>query len=198
MSARILVTLMETVKNSFSSKLKIDATRFWLDSKTALFWILNQGEWKTFVQHRVNEVLKVSEKEQWGHVPGKENPAIGSRGMTASSLQQSALWWEGPAWLKQGIKAWPRDFSLEDSTEVKEERKKASVMLNVAQRSKQISEVIDLNRFSTLSKLLRVTAYVQRFLGNLRLKREKRELCLGELTAEELKNAESIWIKDAQ
>ena len=134
-----------------------------------------------------------------GHVPGKENPAdIGSRGMTASSLQQSALWWEGPDWLKQRIKAWPKDFSLEDSTEVKEERKKASVMLNVAQQSKQISEVIDLNRFSTLSKLLIVTAYVQRFLGNLRLKRERRELCLGELTAEELKNAESIWIKDAQ
>ena len=199
MSARILVTLMETVKNSLRSKLKIDAIRFWLDSKTALFWIFNQGEWKTFVQHRVNEILKVSEKEQWGHVPGKENPAdIGSRGMTASSLKQSTLWWEGPSWLQQGKEAWPKGFSLEDSTEVREERKKASVMLNVVQRNKQIGEFIDLNRFSTLSALLRVTAYVQRFIGNLRLRRERRELCLGELTAEELRSAESSWIKDAQ
>jgi len=97
MSARILVNLMETVKDALSSKLKVDDIRFWLDSRTALFWLLNQGEWKMFVQHRVNEILKVSCKEQWGHVPGKENPAdIGSRGMSASNLKGSTLWWRGP------------------------------------------------------------------------------------------------------
>ena len=46
------------------------------------------------VQHRVNEILRVSCKEQWGHVPGKESPAdIGSRGMSASGLKGSTLWW---------------------------------------------------------------------------------------------------------
>ena len=80
MSARILVTLMETVKNSLSSKLKIDAIRYWLDSKTALFWIFNQGEWKTFVQHLVNEILKVSEKEQWGMYQVRKTQLISGQG----------------------------------------------------------------------------------------------------------------------
>ena len=199
MSARILVNLMETVKGALSSKLKIDAIKFWLDSKTALFWLLNQGEWKMFVQHRVNEILKVSDKEQWGHVPGKENPAdIGSRGMAASDLKQNTLWWEGPVWLKKGNEAWPKKFYPEDSTEVKEERKKVNVMLSAAQEIKQAREVFDLNRFSSLSKLLRVTAYTKRFINNLRLSKEKGELILGDLTTEELRSAEVTWIKDAQ
>ena len=49
MSARILVNLMETVKDAIGSKLKVDDITFWLDSKTALFLLLNQGEWKIFV-----------------------------------------------------------------------------------------------------------------------------------------------------
>ena len=49
MSARILVNLMETVKYALGSKLKVDNITFWLNSKTALFWLLNQGEWKMFV-----------------------------------------------------------------------------------------------------------------------------------------------------
>ena len=36
---------------------------FWLDSKTGLYWIHDKGEWKTFVCHRVNEVLKLTNKE---------------------------------------------------------------------------------------------------------------------------------------
>ena len=199
MSARILVNLMETVKSALSSKLKFDAIRFWLDSKTALFWLLNQGEWKMFVQHRVNKILKVSDKEQWGHVPGKENPAdIGSRGMAANDLKQNTLWWEVPVWLKKGNEAWPKKFYPEDSTEVKEERKKVNVILSAAQEIKQAREVFDLNRFSSLSKLLRVTAYTKRFINNLRLSREKGELILGDLTTEELRCAEVTWIKDAQ
>ena len=45
MLARILVNLMETVKDALSSQLKVDDIRFWLDTKTALFWFLYQGEW---------------------------------------------------------------------------------------------------------------------------------------------------------
>ena len=53
MSARILAQLMHTVKNALQSQVKLDGVRFWLDSKTALSWIQNKGEWKQFVRHRV-------------------------------------------------------------------------------------------------------------------------------------------------
>ena len=74
-SARILATLMDTVVKPLEFQVKVDSIHYWLDSKTALYWIFNKGEWKQFVQHRVNEILQLSKKEGWGHVPGNENPA---------------------------------------------------------------------------------------------------------------------------
>lgn len=44
MPARILSVLMKTVKNVLSSQVKDDCTRYWLDSKTALYWIYNNGQ----------------------------------------------------------------------------------------------------------------------------------------------------------
>ena len=80
MSAGLLAQVMNTVRDSLKNQVKIDYVRFWLDSMTALYWITNKGEWKQFVHHRVNEILRLTNKEEWGHCPGVENPAdIGSR-----------------------------------------------------------------------------------------------------------------------
>ena len=84
MSARILAQLMDSVGKALESQLKVNGRKFWLDSKTALYWIRNKGEWKQFVRHRVNEILRLTSKAEWGHCPGEENPAdVGSRGTTA-------------------------------------------------------------------------------------------------------------------
>lgn len=48
MSARILAQLMDTIRVALQSQLEIDGVKFWLDSKTALSWIQNKGEWKQF------------------------------------------------------------------------------------------------------------------------------------------------------
>jgi hypothetical protein len=69
-SARLLAQLMNSVKGALGTQVKIDFTCFWLDSITALYWIRNRGEWKQFVHHRVNEILKLTNKEDWGHCPG--------------------------------------------------------------------------------------------------------------------------------
>ena len=105
---------------------------------------------------------------------------------------------ERPLLVAKGEEAWPNKFYPEDSTEVKEERRKVNVLLNVSREIKQVRDVIDSNRFSSLHKLLRVTAYVKQFIGNLRLHRKGEELISGELNADELRNVEITWIKDAQ
>ena len=58
---------MSNVIEALSSIINIETIRFWLDSKTALFWIYNNKEWKQWVQFRVAEILKLTKKEQWGH-----------------------------------------------------------------------------------------------------------------------------------
>ena len=70
MSARILAQLMDSVGKALEYQLKVNGRTFWLDSKTALYWIRNKGEWKPFVRHRVNEILRLTNKAEWGHCPG--------------------------------------------------------------------------------------------------------------------------------
>jgi hypothetical protein len=92
--------LISGVKHALGSEVEIIETYFWLDSKTALCWIYNRGEWKKFVRQRVNEILNLSRKEDWDHCLGEDNPAdVGSRGTVASKLKDNTLWWKGPCWL---------------------------------------------------------------------------------------------------
>ena len=199
MSARILAVLMNNVIQALSSQVTISKVKYWLDSKTALYWIYNQGEWKQWVQFRVSEILKLSKKADWGHVGGVNNPAdIGSRGVTATVLNNSRLWWEGPEWLINGESEWPTSLTLEDSAEIKDERKKALMLTVVAECCENVSNVVDIERFNSLERLLRVTAWVRRFIDNLKKKREKRDLKKGSLEVHEIENAEKMWIKDAQ
>ncbi|XP_028416894.1 uncharacterized protein LOC114541114 [Dendronephthya gigantea] len=125
MSARLLAQLLKSVKDSLENQVSIDNTKLWLDSMTALYWIMNNGEWKQFVRHRVNEILKLTNKEDWGHCPGVENPAdIGSRGVVASQLKDNKLWWVGPEWLIRSKEEWPKfEAAAKTSTVLEEERK---------------------------------------------------------------------------
>ena len=62
----------------------IDKVKYWLDSKTALYLIYNQGEWKQWVQFRVSEILRLTKKSDWRSLGVKDNPAdLGSRGVSA-------------------------------------------------------------------------------------------------------------------
>ena len=63
-----------------------------------------------------------------------------------------------------------------------------------------IDKIMDIDRYSNITKLLRVTAYVIRFVDTLK-KRKRREShgnLSNELTADELNNSETLWIKSVQ
>ena len=61
------------------------------------------------MSHRVNEILKLTRRDEWGHCPGKENPAdISSRGEVGTCLKSNRLWWVGPEWLTKTKDEWPK------------------------------------------------------------------------------------------
>ena len=200
MSGRILSTLMKTVYNALTPQVKIDGCKYWLDSKTALFWINNQGEWRQFVQHRVNEILRITKKEDWGHCARVCNPAdLGSRGVSASTLLGSRLWWEGPHWLSMGREHWPSKFPLQESQEVSSEKKKMTTGLVVVEHdSSGLSEIIEMDRFSSLGKLVRTTAWVLRFVNNLKAATKGNQTKVGELGVQEILVAEKLLIREVQ
>ncbi|XP_044171892.1 uncharacterized protein LOC122956294 [Acropora millepora] len=200
MSARILAQLMDTIRVALQSQLKIDGVKFWLDSKTALSWIQNKGEWKQFVRHRVNEILKLTAKEDWAYCSTDENPAdLGSRGVLASQLKENQLWWCGPSWLTGRPDGWPAMTEAYQTPESQvEEKKSTTVLLTEAERPTGIANVIDVNNHSTLQRLVQVTAWVKRFVNNLRASVTQGSRSTGRLEANELKDAEIEWLKSAQ
>jgi len=199
MSAWMLAKQMRAVLGALESEVEITGTRLWLDSKTALYWIMNRGEWKQFVQHRVNEILKLTSKKDWGHCPGESNPAdLGSRGVIATKLKQSQIWWEGPSWLAGTLTDWPATTVTNKTLETSEEEKKSTVLIVNVEKPVGIKEVVSIERYGGLRKLIRVTAWVKRFVYNLQAATMGRAKRSGEIAVVEGIEAEKEWILAAQ
>ena len=90
---------------------------------------------------------------------------------------------------------WPKSLVIDESQEVGKERKKVNVLGVVVKEAKDISQVVGINRYSTFGKLLRVTAYVLRFIRNLKDRKEGKELERGNLGVTEIRLAEKYWVQ---
>lgn len=64
---------------------------------------------KLFVLNRINEIAECTDPLSWRYIPTDMNPAdIGSRGLNATQLKDSCLWWHGPKFLTQSESHWPK------------------------------------------------------------------------------------------
>ena len=192
MGAKLANSVLQALKKWSTSRLYI-----WLDSITALYWIANKGVWKPFVNNRVKEIHKLVPGAIWQHCPTNENPSdLGTRGASASKLQHSQLWWEGPDFLKQDKESWPEQHEeFKPTKDAKCEERSPNLLLANEGSTPGLSMTIDIERFSTLKKLLRVTVRLLRFVNNCRNTRHKKT---GHITAEELQKARTAWVKSVQ
>ncbi|XP_043654518.1 uncharacterized protein LOC122620904 isoform X3 [Drosophila teissieri] len=136
-------------------------TFFWTDSTIVLAWLNKPPcQWTTFVANRVTKIALNTDASQWSHVRSEHNPAdLASRGVTAEELASSDLWWHGPSWLSQPQVAWPT--SHEEVSDPELERR--SVRCHLACPAWDLLE-----RFSNFNRMLRVMAFVQRFINRCR------------------------------
>ena len=58
-----------------------------------------------------------------------------------------------------------------------------------------IGSLVDAKRFSKIQKLLRVSAYILRFVWNLRSKMKDETTKTGPLTTKEMNEAKTLWLK---
>ena len=151
------------------------------------------------MRHRVNEILRLSNRVNWGHCPGEQNPAdLGSRGCKASVLKSSELWWKGPFWLSYPEESWPVPINMNETVESRQEIKKTAVVSPVMIEVNCLTNIFEIGRFPTLKRLLKVTSLVMRFISNVRAKKIGREIYERPITACEIKQAEIMWVKAAQ
>ena len=160
------------------------------------------SQWKTFVANRVSEVQTLLPKHQWRYTPTKSNPAnLASRGSTPKELLGSQLWWQGPECLSLDSSHWPNQLPHLDPNANTKIKVKTHVAIDVqafhieteATFDKKFMEEFS-DRYSSWSKLVRITAWVRRFL-KLYLAKLRKLPCsfTPYLTFVELKNAETRW-----
>lgn len=164
----------------------------WSDSSIVIAWIKSKCNFQPYVSNRIARIQDISDPNQWHHVPTRENPAdIVSRGMDASAISQSKLWWHGPQWLQQEPASWPSSYQApEELPEVR------LVKLALATARQHDSWMLD--RYSKYMQLIRITALIIRFVQNCKLSKRQCERVTGSLSVHELNVSREIWIRNIQ
>ena len=185
MAANLITNVQQAIQPIITADLHC-----WLDSTVALFWILGTGEYKQFVANRVNKIRQHS-SITWHHVPTSENPAdLGSRG---GSVVDAPLWRYGPQWLVDPDK-WPPNITLISSASSNAE---AKVIKDIFAAAVNVQDTFDeLSSKHELWKVLRIGAWVQRFIHNCKATVATRES--RPLTTTEIENHKTWWIKRVQ
>ncbi|GFQ81880.1 integrase catalytic domain-containing protein [Trichonephila clavata] len=148
------------------------------------------------VSNWVHEIQDLTNPQNWRFVKGEQNPAdIVSRGCSAEELMKNSRFWHGPHWLTLSEENWPKNERLSQET-TNEERRVKYISINYSSEFQNEEPILDINDFSSISKIFRITAWIRRFINNLKLKKEDR--IKTPLSAEEIEEAEEIWIKKVQ
>ena len=136
--------------------------------------------------------------ECWNFVSGSGNPAhsVTIRNTLLANLC-GGKWFHGPSFLQLPENEWlTSGKTVENSTEIEfsEEGGDINALLISVSLEEGIGKVITLEKFSCLKKLFKVTGYVLRFVRNLRRCLNGKEKIIVELVAEDLEEAERLWL----
>ncbi|XP_055634235.1 uncharacterized protein LOC129774509 [Toxorhynchites rutilus septentrionalis] len=139
---------------------------FWTDSTTVLSWIRSdQRNYKEFVGLRIGEILTRTNLSEWRWVPTKMNVADQLTKWTRDpEVNSTSSWFTGPRFLYLPEADWPKQRLPRPDTE---EELKAHLHVHDVQLP---ASVIDVNRISKWTVLVRTMACVFRFVSNCRKK----------------------------
>ena len=202
MAAFIGSALGDFFRSTLQSKFPQLTVRLWSDSQIVLYWLYTNKALKQFIANQVNFIKLLFPNADWGYCPSAENPAdFTTHGITAAQLAASDLWKHGPGWLTTPSE-WP--LWSPNTTEILFIASEAESNLNEDQPQDStpslsnqpgINLVIQASNYSSLGKLLQVTAYYLWFIQNWH-NRETR--LVGPVTPGERSTAELMWIAHCQ
>ena len=196
MMLRRELTIHPTIKDYFRT-----------DSEVELGYVNNDAKrFKIFVANRVRLIRENSAVNQWIYVESRSNPADDtSRGISLSNQEKINRWLNCPEFLWLDESKWTT-HGKKDIPEVDQDDPEVKIKLSVHVTSagdEGITSTVQ-NRISSWSKLLRVTAWVMRWIKIVRKRVNKTNVEEGSptqlhvLSVEELKAAEVVVIKGYQ
>ena len=185
------VSLAERITKSLG--IQMSKVKFWTDSNDVLGWLRNRTRiFKPFVAHRIGKIHELTDVSQWNFISSTSNPADAvSRGQNVQEFLNNEVWLKGPEFLNT--------YTENQDCEILE---KTSGKFNSCQESTTIffnagigpDWRLSPNRFSSLTRLVRVKAWVTRFINNCSSQCKES----GELSAEEIELSTLQLIKEAQ
>ena len=199
-AAVLAVRLAACVRKELT--VEVHAIVYWSDSQVVLSYIANDSKrFHTFIANRVAEIRDASEPSQWRYIPGESNPADDcSRGMMASALSSDSRWIRGPDFLWQPEVCWPADCQRRSVDSSDPEMK---TVLATRKGDHTPPDLLpDPQRFSSWTRFKRSVGWIRRFLNNFTVAHAPNSTQLtrlsGPLSAEELRSAESVIIRQSQ
>ncbi|XP_055640913.1 uncharacterized protein LOC129778195 [Toxorhynchites rutilus septentrionalis] len=173
--------------------IKISERFFWSDSRNVLCWLnSDHRRYSPFVAARVGEILESTDVNAWKWVPTRSNVADdGTKWVRQPDLTPNSRWYRGPDFLRQSRNNWPVMLLKNNSTN-------EELRPNVLFHQQTTNPVIQATKFSRWQRLVNVTAYVVRFVSNVKLRQSKLPLSVGPLTSLELRRAEEQNLRQAQ
>ncbi|XP_045473952.1 uncharacterized protein LOC123680207 [Harmonia axyridis] len=192
--------LARTIRENHS--IPISRQYFWTDSRTVISWLKSDPrKLKPFVSHRVNEILDISEENEWNWISTKDNVADeATRDNINCEWSELSRWNIGPSFLRCNEDTWFRENGIEidkgENEEMEEffrEMKKEYVALTT-EGDNLIESIPKIERFSSYLRLIRSTAWllraIQVFKGTIK--------SFSELLPDEVDRAEKLWFKLVQ
>ena len=172
----------------------------WTDSQIVLHWIHSKKTLPQFVSSRVSVIHNVLPSASWRFCPSSDNPAdLLTRGITYDQLQSSLMWLNGPPWLLSDS-LWPtwkptEALQLQVSLIEAEEAAQPETCSTTSTADTGLHYIFDVSAYHNLSQLLNVTAYVLRFVRNIRKPSIKYS---GPISPAERTQANLKWIHTVQ
>ena len=185
------------------------------DSRIAYHWVRAKTAdcWQVFVANRVRKIVALVNRENVRWISTHENPSdMPSRFERVENFANDSLWWHGPNWLLDPNEKFREDLSLELTSKERDEilqneRKEKVISFATALADHaQCSTILDITRYSTLKRLLGVTAAVfkavkllaKRFKMNFSSSADVPDSCVVLASSNEKRLACIYWARAAQ
>ena len=148
----------------------------------------------SFAAVHIGEIQEKTDKTNWYQVPGKLNIADWiTRGRKAVALSQDNASQNGPDFLKLLEDEWPVH---KESLAVEAPEQVRIVLAITKENEDNLAKRIDISRFSSYQRLLRVTARVLAMYDKSS-KPSLKNVCK-QLTAQDLEKAFMFWVQETQ
>ena len=190
--AKLLSQLLHHTQQALS--IPTSSVFAWTDSTIVLSWLNgNPRRLKTFVGNRVSHIMQLIPPDRWNHVSSPDNPAdCASRGLFPTELLNHELWWKAPDWLRSSSADWPTQSCLPAPELPSGEER--DICLHITMDT--TNPVVPIERFSSFTRLKRVTAWINRFINNCRKSQDRHTRLY--LSTPELVTSEKYWISLTQ